>query len=181
MGKFSFHLESQDRKRLLPAKVIVGQRDQESSRHVILKLLSYLVFYRERLHIEHQLHNDNIPFEPDLVELDYELQPVFWCECGDCGVPKLDRLAVKVPAAEIWVIKGCHSEAEQLFHAVQKAELRKNRYTIVGLEGEMVEELCSLLKPRNQVFWVAGGFEPPLLQFDFNGLWFDTSFAVWRH
>ena len=87
-SRYNFYLRSEDHRRALPPKVIIGQRENESDRHVLVKLLTYLLFYRERLQIEAQLHNDNIPFEPDLVELDYELRPRFWAECGDCGVPK---------------------------------------------------------------------------------------------
>ena len=40
--------------------------------------------------------------------------------------------------------------------------------------------LLKLLASRNTVFWVRGDFDPPGLQFDFNGLWFDASFGVLR-
>lgn len=180
-GKFSFHLGSPDGRRQLPPKVIVGQRENESNTHVLLKLLGFLIFHRERLRIEVNLHNDNIPFEPDIVELDYELRPKLWIECGDCGVQKLDRLAVKVPEAEIWVLKKSRSEAEQLCHAMTKAGLRRNRYHLMGFDNAMMEELLEILRPRNQVLWVLCDCEPPALQFDFNGLWFDTTFSMFHH
>ena len=100
-AKYSFDLESQERRRALPPKIILGQRENESARHVLLKFLAYVLFFRERVQIEPRLHDDSIPFEPDIVALDYSLHPVLWVECGDCGVPKLDKLAVKVPEAEI--------------------------------------------------------------------------------
>jgi hypothetical protein len=42
----------------------------------------------------------------------------------------------------------------------------------------MLEELERLLTSRNTFFWVAGDFDPPRLQFDFNGLWFDAPFTL---
>lgn len=179
-GKYSFHLQSKDWRRDLPPKLIVGRRDNQTGGHVVLRLLAYLLFFRDRLHVGAQLHDDNIPFEPDLVELDYELRPRLWVECGDCGAPKLDKLAVKVPEAEIWVVKGSVAEAENLLRAMERADLRRNRYHVIGLDEPMFLEVCGLLQSRNQVFWLSGDFEPPNLQFDFNGLWFDTSFEVFH-
>ena len=104
-AKYSFHLESRDRRRDLPRKIIIGRQDPETRLHVALKLLAYLIFFRPRLQIATNLHMDSIPFVPDLVQLDYELRPKLWVECGECSVGKLNKLAVKVPEAEIWVMR----------------------------------------------------------------------------
>ncbi len=179
-AKYSFHLESHDRRRALPDKIILGRQDNETVTHVALKFLGYLIFFRERLQIEANLHTDSIPFVPDLVQLDYELRPKLWVECGECGVGKLHKLAVKAPEAEIWIVKPSPAAAEHLFQEMAKEELRRQRYHLIGLDPAMVEEFCALLKPRNQLLWVSGEFEPPNLQFDFNNLWFDATFTV-RH
>ncbi len=179
-AKFSFHLVSQEKRRSLPPKIIIGRQETETVANVALKLLAFLIFFRERLQIEANLHQDDIPFVPDLVQLDYELRPKLWVECGACGIPKLHKLAVKVPEAEIWVVNRSLAEAEQLLHAMAKAELRQNRYQLLALESEMFEELCALMQNRNELTWVRGGFDPPGLQFDFNGLWFDAPFTVLR-
>jgi uncharacterized protein YaeQ len=176
-AKFSFHLESQDRHRALPPKIIIGRHDTETVTHVALKFLAYLLFFRERLQIETNLHSDNIPFVPDLVQLDYELRPKLWIECGDCNVNKLNKLAVKVPEAEIWVMKPSLESAQHLYAAMAKEDLRRNRYHLIAFDADMTTEFCSLIKPRNHLLWVTGDFTPPNLQFDFNGLWFDTSFT----
>jgi hypothetical protein len=52
---------------------------------------------------------------------------------------------------------------------------------------EFFDEVCALVAERNTPHWLKGGLggEPgigaPLLQFELNGLWFDTAFQVWRH
>jgi uncharacterized protein YaeQ len=179
-AKYSFHLTSQDRRRDLPHKIILGQQDTETITHVALKFLAYLIFFRERLQIETNLHMDSIPFVPDLVQLDYELRPRLWVECGECGVNKLNKLAVKVPDSEIWIIKKSLPAAEHLFQSMAKENLRRNRYSLIALDEEMVEEFCSLIRPRNELLWVSGEFDPPNLQFDFNSLWFDAPFTLLR-
>ena len=179
-GKYSFSLISEDRRRALPSKVVIGQNDAEPAAHVLLKLLAFVFFHRERLQIDGKLHDDNIPYEPDVVQLDYELRPKLWVECGECRMAKLHKLAVKVPDAEIWIVKRSASEAEFLFGQMGKTELRRRRYNILGLDQDMFEELSGLLKLRNELLWVSGELEPPNLQFDFNGLWFDAPFTVLR-
>lgn len=177
-AKYSFTMQSKDRRRPLPERLIVGRRATETSRHVLLKFLAYVLLYRERLQLNAELHDDNIPFVPDLAQLDYELRPVLWVECGECGVARLDKLAVKVPEADIWIAKGSLEEAEQLHQAMRKAELRHARYKLLALDAVTFDEMLGLLASRNTLLWVRGEFEPPSAQFDFNGLWFDVPFTV---
>jgi len=177
-GKYSFTLKSEERRRQLPSKIIVGQRETETERHVLLKFLGFVLFYRDGLQVEPRLHDDNIPFEPDLLALDYTLRPVLWVECGECSVAKLDRLAVKVPEAEIWVVKRSLEEAENLRRAMAKAELRTNRYRLVALDPGFFEEISALLTQRNELNWYHGGFDPAVMQFEFNGIWFETEFTI---
>jgi hypothetical protein len=179
-GKYSFHLKSADARRELPPKLIIGRRETETPAHVLLKLLGYLLFHRERLQVEPPLHDDSIPYLPGLVQLDYTLRAALWVECGESNLQRLDRLAVKVPEAELWVLKRSPAEVDDLVRLMAKHELRRNRYQLVGFDPAMFDELDGLLRPRNEVFWVGGGFDPPRLQLDFNGLWFDTAFEVTR-
>ena len=176
-AKYSFRLESREKRHPLPERIIIAQEDTDTIEHVMLKMLSYVLFYRERLEMNINLHQDSIPFKPDLVQLNYELRPILWVECGGCNVGKLDKLAVKVPDAEIWVVKKSVDDVEQLVRAMAKEELRRNRYHLIGLDGEVFGELCGLLGSRNDFTWVGGGLEAGELQFDFNGLWFDAPFT----
>lgn len=162
----------------MPGKLIIAQHETETVAHVALKLLAYLLFARERLQLETALHDDNIPFVPDLVQLDYEMRPALWVECGECSVAKLNKLAVKAPEAEIWVVKRNLADAEHLLAAMAHEKLRRNRYHLVALDPEAFQEVCGLLHPRNVVTWFGGSFEPAQMQFELNGLWFDTSFTV---
>jgi uncharacterized protein YaeQ len=179
-GKYSFTLRSEDRRRSLPHKLILGCQETETSRHVLLKLFGYLLFHRDRLQIEPRLEDDHIPFRPDLVELDYQLRPRLWVECGECSVQKLDKLAVKVPEAELWILKRSVAEVEDLLAGMRKERLRENRYNLLALDHEQFDEIRSRLGTRNEILWVNGRLDPPLLQFDFNGLWFEMECRVFR-
>jgi uncharacterized protein YaeQ len=191
-GKYSFTLRSEDRRRPLPSKIIIGRQETETIHHVVLKLLAFCWFYRDRLMIEPDLHNANIPFVPDLAQLDYELRPVLWIECGECGVNKLNKLAVKTPEAEIWVLKRSLNAAHDLLRAMGRDELRRNRYQLIAFDQNTFEEICELTAGRNQLTWYKTTVEPPggpwhdntppdnepEMHFDFNGLWFQLPFHL---
>ena len=179
-AKFVFNLKSDDKLKQFPYKILLAQQENETTKHILLKVLGYLIFFRERLQIEGHLHDDNIPFAPDLVQLDYELRPRLWIECGECSVGKLNKLAVKAPDADIWVLKASEGEARHLLLGMAREELRRDRYTVVGFDAEMFSEMKELLRERNEILWVTGEFDPPHLQFDFNGLWFEAPFSVVR-
>jgi uncharacterized protein YaeQ len=177
-GKFVFNLSSEEKRRPLPYKILLGQQENETPNHILLKLLAYILFFRERIEIEGKLHNDNIPFSPDVVQLDYELRPRLWIECGECSVSKLHKLAVKAPDAELWVVKKSLADAQHLLAAMEKEDLRRDRYNVIGLDAEMFNEMRALLRERNEIFWFGGDFDPPHLQLEFNGLWFDATFTI---
>lgn len=179
-AKFNFYLRSDDRRFNLPPRIILGLEPGEDRSHLVLRMLAFLLFRRDRMLLKAALHNDDIPFVPDLAQLDFQLRPVLWVECGECSAAKLDKLAVKVPEAEIWVVRRSVGEAEALMAAMRKGELRKQRYGLLAFEDGLVDEVMALLQPRNEVLWVHGGFEPPEMQFDFNGLWFDQTFHIFR-
>jgi uncharacterized protein YaeQ len=180
-ARHTFNLQSQDKQRDLPRRIIIGQKDSETLPHVLLKVLAFVLFYRPRLQLEMHLDRDSLPFAPDLVELDYELRPKFWVECGECSLNKLHKLAVKLPDAELWAVKPSLHQAEELRAAMIKDQFRRDRYSILGLDEKMFDEACALMQGRNELFWVTGSFEPPNMQFDFNGLWFDAPFSVLKY
>lgn len=179
-GKYSFQLTSEDSQRRFPGKIIIGQGETETIYHVGLKLVAYLLFFRDRIQMETRLPDEMIPYVPDLVQLDYELRPRLWVECGECSIAKLHKLAVKAPEAELWVVKRSYGAAEDAIRAMSKEGLRKDRYQVIGLEQNAFEEMCALIHSRNSLFWLKASFEDGEMQFDLNGLWFEMPFRVYR-
>lgn len=176
--KYTFQLTSEASRPPLPHKLVLGRKDTQTEADVLLKLLGYLIFHRERLQMDVNLHQDSIPFVPDLVQLDYELRPVLWVECGECTAARLDKLAVKVPEAEIWALLRSGDGAETLLRQMTKAGLRQNRYHLLALDEGMFQEVYGRLQSRNEILWVGADFDQGVLQFDFNGLWFESDFEI---
>lgn len=178
VSKYVFNLSSEDRQRELPSKIIIVQKDLETVVEVLQRLFGYLILFRDRIQMQTDLHDEYIPFVPDLVQLDYQLQPAFWAECGECAPKKLNKLAVKVHEGEIWIVRSSQEAVDDLLRQMDKAKLRRNRYHILQLDEEMVREIEGLTEVRNDVTWFLGRFDPPRLQFEFNGLWFESEFQV---
>lgn len=180
-AKYAFSFQSEEARRPLPAKLIIAQQETETVIHVGLKLLGFLLFARERLQVETNLHDDNIPYLPDLVQLDYEMRPALWVECGECSLAKLDKLAVKAPVAEIWVVKKSPADAAALLRAMEREELRRGRYGIIALDPDGFVEVCTHLQSRNEITWFGADFAPEsVMQFDLNGLWYEVPFTLQR-
>jgi hypothetical protein len=139
--KDSFAFESQERRPPLPTRVILGQNENEGIKHIMLKFFAYVLFCRERIQIGPTLGIDAIPFAADIAQLDYEMRV-------ECGVGKLHELAVKVPQADIWVLKRSLTEARNLYPAMEKEGLRRDRYGLIGLDAAMFDEMCELIATR---------------------------------
>lgn len=180
-NKFTFTLTSDDRRRPLPHKIIIGLGINESVRHVAMKFLGWILFFRDRLSIDTDLENDAIPFVPDIVELGYDMRPVLWVECGECSMAKLHKIAVKCPEARIWVLRESVDAAQALLKAMKKEEFRRDRYSVIALDPEFFEEVCGLVRERNAFTLFRADFEERVLQCELNQLWFDTTFEVFHY
>ncbi len=179
-GKYSFQLQSSNPRLRFPHKIVFGRRDTETPAQILLKCLAYLLFFRERLQIEPRLPDENFPFDPDLAELDYSLRPVLWIECGDCTVAQLDKLAVKAPDAQIWILKPGPDHTADLLRLMAKHGLRRNRYHLLAFDPNAFSDLLAALQPRNEIFWVDASWDPGEVQLDFNGLWHQIPFHLHR-
>lgn len=180
-AKYSFRLTSEIKTHPLPAKILINQHPLESANDVILKLLARVIFSRDRLQLEPRLHDDNIPFVPSLVQLNYELRPALWIEVGDCPVQKLDKLAVKANEAKIWVLLHSESAIKVKLSEMSKLGLRKNRYTLMAFEDSFLKEMVSLLSPSNSLGLLHLNTRDLSAQIEFNELWFDVRWAVKKH
>ncbi len=176
--KYVFNLQSQDNQRNLPSKIIIVQKGEDTVVEVLQRLFGYLILFRDRIQMQTDLHDEYIPFVPDLVQLDYQMQPAFWAECGECTPKKLNKLAVKIHEGEVWIVRSSREAVEELTYQMDKAKLRRNRYKILRLDEEMCGEIGDLLEIRNDVTWYSSRLESGQAQFDFNGLWFESEFEV---
>jgi hypothetical protein len=177
-AKYSFELKSEDRRRDLPHKLLLVQHPEETRELLLLKLLAYLLFFRDRILVEPHFDPDVVAFVPAVAATDFGGHARLWVECGLCPVTRLDKLAVKVPEAEIWIVLRSPEEVSMLIRAMSRAELRRDRYRLLTFDPAVFDEMAGLLTQRNHVVWVGGSAESGQMQLDFNGLWFDAELTV---
>lgn len=177
-AKITVRLTSEIANHPLPSKVLLNQDLMEPLDHVLLKLLAYVVFQRERLQLEPRLHDDNIPFIPDLIQLDYEMKPALWIECGETLATKLDKLAVKAPWAELWVVSRSSEKQNEIMEEMRRHNLRHDRYRLLVFETAVFDEMLSVLVSRNELALYRLDFAGQFLHMDFNGLWFEMTFGI---
>ncbi|GAB4451496.1 MAG: hypothetical protein OHK0029_00760 [Armatimonadaceae bacterium] len=136
---------------------MLESRAGESNRHIVLKILAYLIF-RDKvfplpLEIERGVGQRH---KPDLVALDSLTGGIrLWVDCGQIQVIRLGRIVEKNPAAPIRIIKATMREAELYSEAASKgAGIEPNPkwdVKIIGFEDGFIEKLESELRGANSV------------------------------
>ena len=115
-------------------------------RHVVLKLLAYVLF-RERgaLEIEQRVGQRH---KPDLVIQDAVTgQVALWIDCGQIETDRLGRIVAKNRHAEVLVIKATMREAERYAEAAHHDLERE--VTVLGFDDGFVAGLVEALRGTN--------------------------------
>lgn len=112
--KYTFNIQSPR----FSKKMILVKDEMETREHVVLKLLSYILFYDPRLKVEFSIGTH---YKPDLViEGDYGV-PELWIDCGRVTLRKLESVASKFRRTKILIVKS--EKGETL--AMRKLALKK--------------------------------------------------------
>jgi len=157
-------------------RLVLVKRAGESLRHVLLKLLSWMLFYAPDLRIEMGVEQRH---EPDLVRVDDQGRPTFWVDCGSIGVKRLDRIARQNRDAEVVVVKGTEREARLYLQSARPFLRRPGRVRVVGFRAGFVEELADAVHDHAAIVATALG-APDHLYLDVAGSALDSPVAVLR-
>ncbi len=115
-------------------------------RHVVLKLLAYVLF-RERgaLEIEQRVGQRH---KPDLViQDDVTGQVTLWIDCGQIETNRLGRIVAKNRHAEVFVVKATAHEAER-YAEVAHRDLQREA-VVLGFDEGFVDGLVDALRGTN--------------------------------
>ena len=88
-------------------RLFLSRYGGESTRHLMMKLLSYLLLYREGLEIERSAGQH---YKPDLLQNGPEGRPRLWVDCGATAPKKLVEVVRKNRAAHVVIVKATPSE-----------------------------------------------------------------------
>jgi len=142
--KYTFNIHAEH----IPPKLVLEQMKGEAEAHIILKLLSYLIFYRQGMKIEHRVEQH---FKPDLVVEGANFQPVLWVDCGNTAIRKLDKVATKNHNCDIYIVKENSRQLDAYFQKAKKRVKRIERVRFICFDDGFVAALVNRLRRTNEV------------------------------
>jgi len=143
--QYTFNIQAYD----IPSRLIMIKAVEESEEHIILKLLSYLIFYRDGIKIEQRAGQH---YKPDLFIEGENYQPVLWVDCGKIAIKKLDKVATKNHKCDIYIVKKSMQELLTYYEKSQKRVKRVERVRFVCFDDEFVKSLASALQRINYIY-----------------------------
>lgn len=147
------------------ARQFLRKRSGESVRHVMMKWLSYMLFYHQDLLIEASASQH---FKPDLVRFDATTrQPVQWIDCGQTALQKLDKISQKNRHTMIDIVKTTPQELSAYKLQADTRLKRPERVRYWSFEEELVRRLGEVLHGRHHILaTIPEGFEHIYLVID---------------
>jgi uncharacterized protein YaeQ len=174
---YHFNLKSHDPGRIIPEHVEIVRHEWEEGRHLVLRLLAFVVAFEEGMEINGRPLSDDAPYQPAFGKWDLEKRPLIWGECEPGDYKRIKKISTKASGCQIMLSTSSEPIAVESLAALKRQKLRPGRYRILFFDPEMVQEMMDHLDRRNTFTLVQASLEPPSFQFDFNGLWFDTTFG----
>ncbi|HNV86477.1 MAG TPA: YaeQ family protein [Candidatus Omnitrophota bacterium] len=142
--KFSFELESPK----INQKLVLVKAESERREHVVLKMLSYLLFYEPGLQIEAEI---GMHYKPDLVVPgDYGV-PKLWIDCGDIALRKVRNLSAKLRNTRFVLVKASKSELEKFKRVMEDKVEHYERIEYLSFDKGFVDSIADSLERTNDV------------------------------
>ena len=129
-------------------RVLLRKGKGESLRHVLMKLMGYMMFYHESLVIEGSAHQH---YKPDLVRLDEQGDPVQWVDCGYTAIRKLNRITQKNYKTMVDIIKPTPTEL-RLYKTQAERKLRyPERVRHWSFAPDFIQKFSNLVTGRHEL------------------------------
>lgn len=145
-------------------RLMLHKRRGEGGGHVLMKLVSYALFYHPDLAIELSVGQH---YKPDLVRTDPAGEPVQWVDCGKITLTKLDKLTRRNRRTLIDVVKPDAYTARTYAESAAGRLSAPDRVRIWGFDPGFLEALGDGLADRSAlVATVSGQTEHLLLDVD---------------
>ncbi len=122
------------------AQLIVGQQDDESGEHLVLRVLAWCVLHEPGL----ELHPGVLaPDGADLLARDLTGRVITWVECGDTTAEKLRRVTRHQRGARVHVV-GCDAEARDRLLADLQRGQRTAGVALWLIDRSVVDRLAAI-------------------------------------
>ena len=157
-------------------KQILETQSMESGRHIILKVLAYLLYHERQPRIEIRVSSDKRDYKPDLVAFDAAGEISLWIDCGQIGLHKVEDLSRQLGAAEFVIIKPSVREMEGYARQAARKVPLHSRVRYLAFDPDFVPALVKQLGHVNAVQWRIEGSE---FFVSFSGAEFRTMLWKW--
>ena len=149
-SKYTFHFADN-------TKIVQERRGGESDRHIVLKLLGYMLYYEQRPRIEIPVGLDRRGYRPDVVAFDANGSVTLWVDCGQITLRKVDDLTRQRQGMPFVIIKAARSEMEGYALQAAKKVKRLDLVLLLSFDPDFVPSLIAALGHNNHLTWTREG------------------------
>ncbi len=142
--KYTFNIAAEH----IPPKLVLTKAEGESEGHLMLKFLSYLLYYRPGIKVEYRIEQH---FQPDLIVEGDNFQPLLWVDCGNTTLKKLDKVATKNHHCDIYIVKENEYQLRVYYQKAQKRVKHVERVEFICFDDTFVSVLVEGLQRTNEV------------------------------
>ena len=147
--KFTFRIQLQTEEQNNQEKLVIAGSQGEMDWHIALKLLAYLMFFKEKLVIEQSI---GWHYKPDLFALDEYQELKIWIDCGNIEIKKIDKLATKIGTSrQFYIFRKNQKDMSRLQQNIQKKVKHAKRVKLVCFEDNFVDSLSEQLDVTNEI------------------------------
>jgi uncharacterized protein YaeQ len=157
-------------------RIFMRKNAGESLTHVLMKLVSYLIFYHPDLLIEESVGQR---YKPDLVRLNDYDEPVQWIDCGTTSLKKLEQISRDNTETLIDIVKPTERELRLYKQQADERLSHPERVRYITFEPGFLDRLGAMIERRHTITAVV----PPScehLYLSVDGRPVRTSVTIWR-
>lgn len=153
---FDISLNNFDRELYTTFKLVIEQRENESSEHILLKVLAACLFWQPGIEIEPPEVDPT--YRPDVLLRGDDGGPKIWIECGQVRTVKLDKLVSRYPQLQLVVVKRIQREVDDLFERCVKDVRRPYNLEYRAFGPHFIDRLATSVMGKNEcTVLVSGG------------------------
>ncbi len=151
-------------------RVFLVKKQGESMTHVLMKFLSYVMFYHPELEIERSIGQH---YKPDLVRLNDTGDVVDWIDCGATTIKKLDKISKQNPEVLIKIVKPSPTNLKRYKDTAEPNLTYPERVQYLSFRKGFLAELEDMVAGRHTMTAVVTG-EIEHLYLSVDGVSLDT-------
>lgn len=129
-------------------KLILVKELSELRNHVVMKLLSYLIFYTPELKVE---ASADMHYKPDLMIPGEHGVPQLWIDCGQVALKKIDALATKLKNTRVIFVKESKRELDVFKKMIDKKIDKGGRLEFLSFDAGFITQVSNALQRTNHI------------------------------